>query len=68
MDEETNAKIRELRHKLINSMTVILGHTQILLDGLAGELNDEQKNRVLKVKETSEKLTAFIRDCLADNP
>jgi len=65
MDEETNARIKELRHKLINSMTVILGHTQILLDGLVGELNKEQKDRVLKVKETSEKLTAFIKDFTA---
>ena len=63
MNEEEK-KTQILHHKLLEPMTVILGQIGILLEGLAGDLNDDQKARLLKIKEASEKLINNIREHL----
>jgi len=55
-------ELGEIRHKIVNSTTVILGNTQILLEGLVGELNEKQKERLSKIKESAEALTKFIKE------
>jgi K+-sensing histidine kinase KdpD len=62
MAEVENKTLAEIRHKIVNSMTVILGNTQILLEGLVGGLNEKQKERILKIKESAEALTKFIKE------
>ncbi|HTY13344.1 MAG TPA: hypothetical protein VMD02_04045 [Candidatus Omnitrophota bacterium] len=64
MSEQDDLEQKRLQHKLLEPMTIIYGQVNILLDGLAGELNDNQKARLTKIKELSEKLTNNIREHL----
>ena len=66
MDDQIKNKLEDLNHKLINSMTVIIGHVQIMIDGLAGELTEEQKRRLLKVKEITEQLTEYTKEWISN--
>lgn len=53
---------RVLQHKLLEPATIILGQVSLLLEGLAGELNHDQKDRLMKIQAATEKLTANIRE------
>jgi len=50
-----------LEHSLLEPLTVILENTNLLLDGLVGELTAEQKQRLAAIKKHAEKLNYNIR-------
>lgn len=60
-------KQRQLQHKLIEPLTIVIGQVSILLEGMEGQLNSSQKDRLLKVKTAAEKLNLNIREYLKGN-
>lgn len=60
MDQPIDERV--LQHKLLEPATIILGQVSILLEGLSGELNHDQKDRLLKIRTAAEKLTSNIRE------
>ena len=43
---------------------MILGQAGIILEGLTGPLSEDQKTRILKIKEYGEKLEKNVREYL----
>lgn len=73
--EEANARLQELdrlkslfiasmSHELRTPLNSIIGFTGILLQGLAGELNAEQRKQLGMVKSSSEHLLSLITDII----
>jgi len=73
--ETANARLKELdrlkslfiasmSHELRTPLNSIIGFTGILLQGLAGELNAEQRKQLGMVKSSSEHLLALITDII----
>ncbi len=73
--EEANARLQELdrlkslfiasmSHELRTPMNSIIGFTGILLQGLAGELNAEQRKQLGMVKSSAEHLLSLITDII----
>jgi len=67
--EKELAKMKEdflhsITHDLRSPMTSIRGFLEILLDGSAGALNEEQKNFLKIMDESSEKLLTMINNLL----
>lgn len=60
MDQPIDERV--IQHKLLEPATIILGQVSILLEGLSGELNHVQKDRLTKIQAATEKLTANIRE------
>jgi signal transduction histidine kinase len=56
--------IASMSHELRTPLNSIIGFTGILLQGLAGELNGEQKKQLGMVKSSSEHLLALITDII----
>jgi signal transduction histidine kinase len=70
-----NDKLRELdvmkdefvalvSHELRTPLTTITGYTELVLDGTAGELNDEQRMMLTAVDRSSARLFRLINDLL----
>jgi len=53
-----------MSHELRTPLNSIIGFTGILLQGLAGELNDEQKKQLGMVQKSASHLLALINDVL----
>ncbi|MFH1353166.1 MAG: ATP-binding protein [bacterium] len=67
--EKELAKMKEdflhsITHDLRSPMTSIRGFLEIMIDGSAGELNEEQKNFLKIMDESSEKLLTMINNLL----
>ena len=73
--EKANEKLKELdrlksmflasmSHELRTPLNSIIGFTGLLLMGLAGELNDEQKKQLTLVKNSAKHLLNLINDIL----
>lgn len=73
--EEMNIKIQEathlksrflanMSHELRTPLNSIIGYTGILLQGIVGELNDEQKRQLKMVSESGRSLLDLINDIL----
>ncbi len=73
--ERLNAKLKEadqyksiflasMSHELRTPLNSIIGYTGILLMGMAGDLNDEQKNQLTKVKNNGSHLLNLINEVL----
>ena len=70
-----NEKLRELdvmkdefvalvSHELRTPLTAIKGYTELVLDGTAGELNDEQSSMLTAIDRSSSRLFRLINDLL----
>ena len=73
--QQANAKLKELdrlksqflanmSHELRTPLNSIIGFTGIMLQGIAGELNDEQKKQLNMVYESAKHLLGLINDIL----
>ena len=75
LEREQNEKLRELdvmkdefvalvSHELRTPLTAIQGYTELVLDGTAGEVNDEQRAMLTAVDRSSARLFRVINDLL----
>ncbi|MBN1192855.1 MAG: HAMP domain-containing histidine kinase [Coriobacteriia bacterium] len=56
--------LANVSHELRTPLHSIMGFTDVLLGGLAGPLNDEQKHQLIMVSESSKRLLALVDDLL----
>lgn len=66
-EETTQAKtgfLANLSHEIRGPLGVILNSSELMLDGLCGELNEDQQRSVLMVKDASEHLLDLVNDVL----
>jgi len=63
-DRIKSAFLATMSHELRTPLNSIIGFTGILIQGLVGPLNDEQKKRLGIVRESSNHLLALINDVL----
>ncbi len=56
--------LSSMSHELRTPLNSIIGFTGILLQGLAGDLNDEQKKQLGIIKNSSQHLLSLINDIL----
>lgn len=63
-DRIKSAFLATMSHELRTPLNSIIGFSGILLQGLAGPLNDEQRKQLTMVSESSEHLLALINDVL----
>ena len=45
-------------------MTIIKGFVDNMLDGIAGALNERQERYLIRIKESTDRLTGLINDLL----
>jgi PAS domain S-box-containing protein len=75
LEREQNERLRELdvmkdefvalvSHELRTPLTAIQGYTELVLDGTAGELNNEQRAMLAAVDRSSARLFRLINDLL----
>ena len=75
LERAQNEKLRELdamkdefvalvSHELRTPLTAIRGYTELVLDGTAGELNDEQRMMLSAVDRSSARLLRLVNDLL----
>ena len=73
--EEANARLKELdrlksiflasmSHELRTPLNSILGFTSLILQGMVGEINDEQRSQLILVKNSADHLLSLINDIL----
>jgi len=63
-DRVKSAFLATMSHELRTPLNSIIGFTGILLQGLAGPLNDEQRKQLDMVKTSSRHLLALVNDVL----
>lgn len=63
-DQYKSIFLASMSHELRTPLNSIIGYTGILLMGLAGELNNEQKLQLTKVKNNGSHLLSLINDVL----
>lgn len=63
-DRLKSAFLATMSHELRTPLNSIIGFTSIILQGLVGDINEEQKKQLTIVKESSEHLLALINDIL----
>ncbi|OGO40593.1 MAG: hypothetical protein A2Z04_02730 [Chloroflexi bacterium RBG_16_57_9] len=56
--------VSQVSHELRTPLTSIKGFTDLILDGDAGEINDEQREYLGIVKQNADRLVALINDLL----
>jgi two-component system sensor histidine kinase BarA len=56
--------LANMSHELRTPLNAIIGYTQIILEGISGELNARQRNNVERILHNSENLLALINDVL----
>jgi PAS domain S-box-containing protein len=56
--------LRAMSHELRTPLNSVLGFSDLLLSGLAGELDDEQKRQVGFIRASGEQLLALVNDVL----
>jgi signal transduction histidine kinase/sensor domain CHASE-containing protein len=63
-DRIKSAFLATMSHELRTPLNSIIGFTGILLQGLAGSLNDEQRKQLVMVRDSARHLLALINDVL----
>lgn len=53
-----------ISHELRTPLTSVIGYSEMLLEGMAGELNDEQKTYIDTIREKGDSLLALIASLL----
>jgi signal transduction histidine kinase len=62
---EARARImRGVSHDLKNPLNAILGHTELLEQGIKGPLTDEQKTTLVRIRKSVDALLSLINDIL----
>jgi signal transduction histidine kinase/CheY-like chemotaxis protein len=56
--------LANVSHELRTPLSAIIGFSQILLDGIDGELNEEQQQDILQVNKSGQSLLALINQIL----
>ena len=64
MDRLKSIFLASMSHELRTPLNSIIGFTGILLQGLAGELNEEQRKQLTMVRDSSRHLLSLINDLL----
>lgn len=62
--QHKNKFLSHLSHELRTPLTCIVGFSNLLKDGLVGNLNDEQKDYIHRIYNNSKHLLALINDLL----
>lgn len=63
-DRLKTAFLATMSHELRTPLNSVIGFTGILLDGISGELNDEQRKQLGMVERSAEHLLSLINDVL----
>jgi PAS domain S-box-containing protein len=64
LDEMKDEFVALISHELRTPLTAIQGYTELVLDGTAGELNEEQQTMLSAVDRNSTRLLRLINDLL----
>lgn len=67
LDAATTAKtefLANMSHELRTPLNSIIGFTGVMLQGLTGDLTDEQRNQLSMIRRSGERLLALINDML----
>lgn len=64
IDQMKSDFISLVSHELRTPLTSIIGFVSFILDGKAGEINDKQRNSLVRVHRQSKRLAALINDLL----
>lgn len=64
LDRLKSSFLANMSHELRTPMNSILGYTDLLLDRVDGEINDEQEKSLLKVENNAKHLLELINDIL----
>jgi len=63
-DRAKSEFLAAMSHELRTPLNAIMGFTELLLDGISGELNEEQHNCLTDIHNSSQYLLALIEDVL----
>ncbi|MBI5559271.1 MAG: response regulator [Deltaproteobacteria bacterium] len=64
LDRLKSAFLANMSHELRTPMNSIIGYTELLLDKIDGEINEEQEKSLLKVENNAKHLLQLINDIL----
>lgn len=64
LDQLKSEFLANMSHELRTPMNSIIGYTQLLIDGVDGPINDDQKESLKKVERNAEHLLSLINDIL----
>ena len=64
VDRLKSVFLASMSHELRTPLNSIIGFTSLMLKGMAGDINDEQKNQLTMVKSSSNHLLSLINDIL----
>jgi signal transduction histidine kinase len=64
LDKIKSNFLATVSHELRTPLTSVIGYSEMLLEGIAGEMNDEQKDYVKTVMEKGEQLLGIISSIL----
>ncbi len=64
LDQLKSEFLANMSHELRTPMNSIIGYTQLLLDGVDGPINEDQKESMEKVERNAEHLLSLINDIL----
>jgi signal transduction histidine kinase len=56
--------LANISHELRTPLNAIIGFSDMLLTGMAGDLNDKQRHKITRLKENGSRLLALINDLL----
>ena len=56
--------ISALSHDLRSPLNTITGYSEILLDGLSGELNDVQQDYAIRINRASDRMSQYVNDII----
>ncbi len=62
--ETSDERLERLSHDFRAPLNIIIGFTQLLLDGVPGEINEEQRRSLNDILNSSRCLLNLVRDYL----